>query len=207
MIISFLNQKGGVGKTTLATNTAAELAKRGAAVLLVDADPQATASTWAGLREEPTFQVVTMARDNLHKEVPALAERYDHIVIDGPPRAETIPLSVIASSDLVLMPIEPSGASDWAARDTVAQLNRARQQFPELRAAFVVSRRIGNTVIGRDIREMAAEHGFPVLETSINARVAFAEATTLGKTIQEYAGRSGAAKEIARLVDELEAME
>uniref|UniRef100_UPI00356730BF AAA family ATPase n=1 Tax=Aquicoccus sp. TaxID=2055851 RepID=UPI00356730BF len=64
MIISFLNQKGGVGKTTLAVNVAAQLARLGRKVLLIDADKQASASTWAGLREEAPFQVVNMARAN-----------------------------------------------------------------------------------------------------------------------------------------------
>ena len=68
MIISFLNQKGGVGKTTLSINVAAALAARGHKLLLIDADKQCSASTWAGLREEPAFQVVSMARENMAKE-------------------------------------------------------------------------------------------------------------------------------------------
>ena len=84
MIISFLNQKGGVGKTTLSVNVAACLAARGRKVLLVDADKQGSATTWAGLRDETLFQVVSMARENLAKDVLKLAEDFEITVIDGP---------------------------------------------------------------------------------------------------------------------------
>ena len=68
MIISFLNQKGGVGKTTLAVNAAAELARNGAKVLLIDADKQGSATTWASIRADAPFQVVSMARANMARD-------------------------------------------------------------------------------------------------------------------------------------------
>jgi chromosome partitioning protein len=204
--LSFLNQKGGVGKTTMATNAAAHFRRQGARVLLVDADPQGTASAWASLREQPGFQTVSMARENLAREVLDMAQNYDQVVIDGPPRAEKIARAVIIASDLVVIPIEPSGASHWAAADTVAQVSEARIIKPAQKSVFVVSRKIGNTVIGRDIREMTAEYEIPVLSNAITQRVAYAEALTLGKDIAEYAPTSEAAAEFATVMVELEEM-
>ncbi|MBV5261648.1 ParA family protein, partial [Synechococcus moorigangaii CMS01] len=157
MIISFLNQKGGVGKTTLSVNVAGCLARQGHRVLLIDADKQGSATTWASLREDAPFQVVSMARANMARDALKLAQDYDHTIIDGPPHAEEIARSCIVASDFVALPIEPSGLSTWASDLTVRQVKEAQEFKSTLKCGFVVSRKIGKTVIGRDIRNMAAD--------------------------------------------------
>lgn len=204
MIISFLNQKGGVGKTTLSVNVAGCLARQGHRVLLIDADKQGSATTWASLREDAPFQVVSMARANMARDALKLAQDYDHTIIDGPPHAEEIARSCIVASDFVALPIEPSGLSTWASDLTVRQVKEAQEFKQTLKCGFVVSRKIGKTVIGRDIRNMAAEAGLPILESEIEQRVAFAEGMTMGQTIFEWAGDSNAAREIEHLTKEIE---
>lgn len=202
-IISFLNQKGGVGKSTLSINVAACLAMLGQRVLLIDADKQGTSSTWASLRDETGFQIVSMARENMARDALKLGAEYDFTIIDGPPQAETISRSCIVASDLVVVPIEPGGASRWSSDLTVRQLKEAQDLKPTLKCGFVVSRKIGSTVLGRDTRTMAADAGIPVFDTEIEQRIAYAEALTMGKTIFEWSGGGPAVMDIQNLTHEL----
>ena len=95
MIVSFLNQKGGVGKTTLSTNVAYALSKRGYKVLLADADPQGSATSWAAVRGDLDlpFTVIGMANASLRQQLPRMQEQdgYDFVVIDGTPNDRIIP--------------------------------------------------------------------------------------------------------------------
>ena len=203
MIISFINQKGGVGKTTLSINVASALANAGHKVLLIDADKQGSSTAWASLREETPFQVVSLARDNMAKDAMKLAQDFDYTLIDAPPHAESISRSVIIASDLVLMPIEPSGLSSWASDVTVRQIQQAQDYKETLKCGFVVSRKIGNSVIGREIREMVAGSGIHVFETDIENRVAYAESGTMGQTIFEWGSDKKAQAEITNLTKEI----
>lgn len=203
LVLAFLNQKGGVGKSTLATNAADYLHRNGSRVLLVDADPQATVSTWAALRDSLPFPVVRLARDNMAAEILGHAANYDYVVIDGPPRAASLSRAVIIASDLVVVPIEASGASDWASEITVRQIREAQHYKESLKSAFLVSRVISGTVIGRSIREHVAAHDMPLLEAAVANRVPFAEALTMGKTIFEWAPGSAAAREFTSVMQEI----
>ncbi len=203
MIISFLNQKGGVGKTTLSINVAACLALKGHKVLLIDADKQGSSNTWASLREETPFQVVSLARENMARDAIKLAVEYDFTVIDGPPHAESIARSCIVASDFVVLPIEPSGLSTWASDLTVRQVRDAQEIKETLKCGFVVSRKIGKTVIGREIRTMAGDSNIPILDTDIEQRVSYAESLTMGKTIFEWPGGETASRDIQLLTSEI----
>ena len=108
----------------------------------------------------------------------------------------------LGSTLLVLVPIEPSGLSTWASDLTVHQVQEA-QELKNIKYCFVVSRKIGNTVIGREIRSMAAAMGIPILANEIAQRVAYAESLTMGKMIFEWAPESPATCEIEKLTKEI----
>ena len=114
-----------------------------------------------------------LARDNMVREILTHAANYDHVVIDGPPRAEAISRAVIIASALVVMPIEASGASDWASQTTIRQIQGARQHKEALLSVFLVSRIIPNTVISRSIRNHVSDYGILLLTAVMEGIGAF----------------------------------
>ena len=204
MIVGVLNQKGGVGKTTLSVNLAACLARTGARVLLIDADPQGSALDWAAARQgEPLFSVVGFPRATIHKEIAQLGQGYDHIIIDGPPRVTDLARSAIMASDIVVIPVQPSPYDIWAAEEVVKLITEARVYKENIKSVFVVNRKITNTAIGRDVREALAAYPIHVLNASIAQRVVFAEAAAQGQAIFEIEPTGPAVAEMEAVATEL----
>ncbi len=203
-VVSFLNQKGGVGKTTLAIHLATVLAERGR-VLLVDADPQGSALDWRAQRAAETrFPVVGLPKPTLHRDIGTLAENHDWVLVDGPPRATALARSAVAASDLVLIPVQPSPFDLWASRDILDILEECSVVRPGLQARFVVNRLFARTRLGAEVRGALA--GLPVaaLRTAIRNRTEYAKAVREGRTAIETAPASAAAKDVRALADEIE---
>ncbi|WP_332060713.1 ParA family partition ATPase [Bartonella sp. CB74] len=204
MIIGLLNQKGGVGKTTLGVNLAASFARRGVRVLLIDVDPQGSALDWAAARQDaPLFPVVGLPRATVHKEIAQIGHGYDHIFIDGPPRVTDLARSALMASDLVLIPVQPSPYDIWAADGIVKLVDEARVYKENLKSVFVINRKIVNTAIGRDVSEALAVYPVHVLSASIAQRVIFAEAAAQGKAVYEIDQQGPAAAEIEAVAAEI----
>ena len=209
-VYSFVNQKGGVGKTTLAVNVAAELARRDRRVLLLDADPQGSALDWQAqrgrLEHPPLVSVVGFARDTIHREVKSLGEGYDAVVIDAPGRAEAVARAVILAADVVVIPVQPSPYDIWASADVLKLIEESTVYKAELAAAWLINRRIVNTSIGRDIRAQLSDHGPRLLEGTVAQRVIYSEAAALGMAVHEVDPGGIADDEIRAITTELEGL-
>lgn len=203
-VIAVLNQKGGSGKTTIATHLARSLQLDGADVLLVDSDPQGSARDWAAVREDHPLTVVGIDRPTIDRDVKNVARKVEFVVIDGAPQAADLAVSAIKAADFILIPVQPSPYDIWATADLV-DLVKQRIEITDgcLQAAFVVSRAIKGTRIGSEVTEALAGYGLPVLDARITQRVSYPGTAAAGTTVLETEPNGDAAAEIRTLATEI----
>ena len=202
-VIAVLNQKGGSGKTTIATHLARSLQLDGDSVLLVDSDPQGSARDWAAVREEQPVTVVGIDRPTIERDLKHIA-RKDFVVVDGAPQAADLAVSALKAADFVLIPVQPSPYDIWATAELV-DLVKQRIELTDgrLQAAFVVSRAIKGTRIGAEVTEALAGYDLPVLESRITQRVSYPGTAAAGTTVLDADPAGDAAVEIRALCAEL----
>ena len=205
-VIAVLNQKGGSGKTTIATHLARALQIDGADVLLVDSDPQGSARDWAAVREDQPLTVVGIDRPTIERDLKNIA-RKDFVVIDGAPQAADLAISAIKAADIVLIPVQPSPYDIWAASDLV-DLVKQRIEVTDgrLQAAFVVSRAIKGTRIGAEVTEALNGYGLPILQARITQRVSYPGTAAAGETVLDTDPNGDAAQEVLALAGEVKGM-
>lgn len=212
-VIAILNSKGGVGKTTVATNLAGALARLGMEVLLVDSDPQGSTIDWGMVRDKAERGNTSVAALNTLGTIKTVAtkkKRYDHVIIDGSARLEDLSIAAIKVADAVIIPTKPTAVDLWAVRPVIKlvrqrqeQLYQAFRGIKQLRCALCVTQQIPRTLLAKQIAAAVAELDVPLLTTRITQRVAYAHALQVGKTVQELEPAGKAAQEIARLTQEI----
>jgi chromosome partitioning protein len=203
MIISVVNQKGGVGKTTIAINIGIAMARRNFKVGFLDTDPQGTASQWQSIEGNVAFEVrrhpsPVSCADLMEEDL-----NHGFLVIDTPPAIGEITLSVLELADLAIVPLAPSVLDIWSSRTTIGMIEEAKKTNPKLEGRLLVSRKIPRTRLGREGRDAIAALEMEVFQTEISQRIAYVESMIAGVSVFQYAPRSEASKEIEDLCEEI----
>ncbi len=203
-VIAVLNQKGGAGKTTIATHLARALQLGGSDVLLVDSDPQGSARDWAAVRDDQPVPVIGIDRPTIERDLKSVAAGKDYVVIDGAPQAADLAVSAIKAANFILIPVQPSPYDIWATADLVDLVKqRIEVTDGKLKAAFVVSRAIKGTKIGGEVVDALTGYGLPVLDARITQRVSYPSTAATGTTVSDAEPDSEAAREIMALANEI----
>jgi chromosome partitioning protein len=202
-IIALLQQKGGASKTTNSINLLRAIQKDGHKVLLVDSDPQGSARDWNAINEGELFPVVGLDRKTLATDIQSIKNQFDYVIIDGAPQIAELSVAAIKCADAILIPVQPSPFDIWSSEELV-QLIKARQEITDgkPKAAFLVSRVIRNTNLGKDVNEALESYGLPIFKSFTNQRISYAESIAKGETVMESKD-DAAIKEIQAIKNEL----
>ena len=194
-IIAICNQKGGSGKTTLSMQLAGALAKRGGRVLVVDADPQGTATRWAATADDgkpfPAAVVgLSAASDKVHREVRKFIDDYQYIIIDCSPADSPVPQSALLIADLALVPIIPSPLDMWAAVGIRQVIENVGDINESLKSRLVINQCQPNTSLAKEALEVLPEFGIDLCKTYVHQRPVYRQAAVFGQTVHDFGGRA-----------------
>ena len=212
-VIAVLNQKGGTGKTTLALNLAAGLARR-APTVVADADPQRSISQWISMG-----MAMAMATSEDAQGLPPvkqigadavatftrLKRAYRHVVVDCPPTVQgPIIEAVMGAADVVLIPVLPSPLDLWASVEMAALVGEARKKYPALQAYLILNQVETRNALSRVMQQAVAELDVPLLQANVQRRAAYRSAAVEGVSVYGLGSRgTQAVEDIEAIIKEL----
>ena len=198
LVIGFVNQKGGAGKSTGATHATAWFKRQNYSVILVDADGQHSSSDWIkqinSLNDTPEAHIpyiINSDPEELFKLLPDLKQKFEIVIVDGPANIGEVTKTILFRSDLALIPSRESFLdlrSTGKILEYVAQARELRGGFPI--AAMYLNAVKGNTLVLRDAQGALMNAIVPLLETAIHDRTCVRDASGQAKTVFEMRGSS-----------------
>lgn len=194
MILLIGGEKGGTGKTTLATNLAVLRIREGRDVLLIDADKQKSANSWATAREEhapevaPRIPCIQKYGRGIVAEVKGLSERYDDIIIDAGGQDSVELRSAMLVAERMCVPIQAAQFDVWTLPQIQEVADQARALNPQLSAAIVLNRVSTNPSVseGAEVAELLSDFpGLELFDAPLHERIAFRKAASQGLSVAE----------------------
>lgn len=200
IIIAFISQKGGVGKSTLSQALAVKATNEKLKVLLADCDPQqATSYHWTKLRKENGLKTINCQVFNSVKEIWPIAKDYDLVIIDGPARTSVGTLEIARKADLL---IQPTSASR-------SDLEPALREFNTLVKNGISARKLVFAITGlateaeeKAVKEYLGSTNFHYLPVAIYEKASYRQVQNEGKSIAEVNYKS-LKKQVENLLDSI----
>lgn len=212
-ILTVCNQKGGSGKTTVTMQLAGSFAQRGRRVLVVDADPQGTATRWAASADDDkpfpaSVAGLANAAGKVHREIAKFVDNYDLILVDCPPAADSpVPQSALLVSDLAIVPLVPSPLDLWASVGIREVISRMSDINESLQARLLLNQAQPNLTLTRETMEILPQFGIELFETQWRQRTVYRQSAVFGQTVHDFDSRAAAAREeVENLADEVLAL-
>jgi len=189
-MIALLNGKGGVGKTTTAINLAFGISRRGHSVVLVDTDPQGSVSNYYD-EEKCPFGLVHACEEKEIYRVRKMLSSYDYIIIDGAAAISSTTAAAVMVSDAVVIPVTPSPL-DFSACGAILAVLEARNEMKPIETRFLITKKITNALMVRELREAIGETEIPLMRTGTTHRQSYIRTMQNGGSI--YDSTDAAAK-------------
>lgn len=204
-ILAVLNEKGGTGKSTVATNLATALHREGRKVVLLDCDPQGTARDWRDASPDGADLPPVLGVDRPQMLASSLAGvNADIAIIDSPAKAETMAAAIVRVAHAALLVIQPSGADIWASAAAVKLVQAKRDVGGSIAAAFLVNRTSSSTKLSKLVKagEWHEYEEIDQLDHTLGNRAAFAQALTDGLCVLDLNDKK-AKDELLAVINEL----
>ena len=206
-IVGIIQVKGGVGRSTIATNLAGLMATK-KRVALIDCDiPQATSASWCSIRQQENITAAT-AEDHIQliSEIERFNEDHDFIVIDAPPRIAEITKVTLILSHLCLIPLGTSAAEIWATYDLLKTIEAAKTHKSKIDVRIVWNRFRVSTRSAKELSEAVRDElKLKEIKSKLGYRVAYSEALARGMTVAEWVDKK-AKEEIKAFGKEIESI-
>ena len=205
MKIGISNLKGGVGKTTISQNLAVCFAHMGYKVCIVDTDTNQNSLAWNGVRDESLPNILVVGATDakaLNKTVDTLHKDHEVIIIDGTPSLSQMTTRIILASDILLIPILPSGHDFRSMNQFFERLEQAKEFRDNIPAYFLLNQFSKNLNVHQDMKGILEQFDIPILDSTIRNRIAYNKTGIEGKGVYEYPDNKAKA-EMVQLTQEL----
>jgi chromosome partitioning protein len=214
LIIAICQRKGGSGKTTLTTCLACELQLRGFSTLIIDADPQGTATDWRAVADESIEEklpsVLALPKETLHRkgQLDRVSKNFDYVLIDCPPALGAITRSALMACHVALLPTRPNAADIWALDGMIELVHEAQNFNEKLSIGLILltqrPARSKGAELGVDhLSKISQEEGIDIFNHSMSTRVTYSNAMLSGSAPTLYEPKGKASQEVQAITDEL----